>query len=196
MSPFRRAPFLCAIGASLSLSLAACAPDVPTTGEPAKTETPSAKVDTPAKTETAPVRDIASHVGEYPSSGTKGAEPTTGPATPAATSFLANPKVTEAMFKLALPPSARGFLTAAATEVPVFKAGSMIVAHGCEPHNCGARNWSVAVSEDGAKAMVCTFEAKEGGTGSAVWYDGKAPVSKRAEGCPQSGAEYTAAMAG
>lgn len=187
-------------GAALALS--AC-------GQDATTETKV--VDTAVKAEAelpkAPEpRDIASHVGEYPSDSAMKA-PTEGKApveeaakTDAASAdvkvaFMQNPAVQSALFKIMLPPSARAFITAPATESPVFKAGNMVVAHGCQPHNCMAKNWTVAVSADGGKALACTFEAKEGETnGVAIWYDGVKPVSKRAEGCPQDAAQYSAAQ--
>lgn len=180
------------------LALGACSQEAPTP------EAPKADVAAKAASEAeapAPQRDIASYVGEYPSSGTKGADApkdkdaqAAGKA--AADSFMGNSKVVAAMFKLALPAAARGAVTSPSTEVPVFKSGNMIVAHGCTPHNCGAKNWTLAVSEDGGKALVCTFEAKEGQTsGTAIWYDGKDPVAKRAEGCPQDASQYSAAQA-
>ncbi len=179
------------------LALSACSQSAPQpeVKEVAKKEAPAPKA------EPAP-RDIASHVGEYPSSVTKPedaakADAKIDPAAPEKLTFLDNPKVTGAVFKLALPASARGVIEAPSTEVPVFKVGNMVVAHGCTPHNCATQNWTIAVSSDGGKALVCTFEAKAGETsGSAVWYDGVKPIAKRAEGCPQDAAEYSAAQAG
>lgn len=171
-------------------ALAACSQPAP---QPEVKET--AKTEAPAPAPVVEEREIASHAGEYPSSVTK--PDATGKAAPDAAgkvSFLDNPKVRSAVFKLALPASVRGFIEAPSTEVPVFKAGNMIVAHGCEPDNCGAHNWTIAVASDGSKARVCTFESKPGdATGVASWYDGVKPVAKRAEGCPQDAAEYNAA---
>lgn len=194
---------LIATVASATLALAAC-------GQEATTET---KVETTAKVEEelpkkAEPREIASHVGEYPSDssmkapveGVAKAEAETAKADADAAdvkvAFMDNPAVQSALFKTMLPPSARAFITAPSTESPVFKAGNMVIAHGCEPHNCMAKNWTVAVSEDGNKALACTFEAKQGEeTGVAIWYDGVKPVSKRAEGCPQDAGQYNKAQA-
>ena len=196
MTSMLRARFLAPLAVA-GLALGACAQEAPAPEAPKK----DVAVKAPEAEAPAPQRDIASHVGEYPSTGVKGADApkdkdalAAGKA--ASDSFMGNSKVVAAMFKLALPATARGAVTAPSTEVPVFKAGNMIVAHGCTPHNCGAKNWTLAVSEDGGKAIVCTFEAKEGQTsGTAIWYNGKDPVAKRAEGCPQDASQYSAQAA-
>lgn len=180
-----------------SLALGACGQEAPAPEAPKK-DVVAKDVEVEAPT---PQRDIASHVGEYPSTGVKGADAPKDKEAVAAgkaagDSFMGNSKVIAAMFKLALPAAARGAVTAPSTEVPVFKSGNMIVAHGCTPDNCAAKNWTLAVSEDGGKAILCTFEAKQGQSGgTAIWYDGKDPVAKRAEGCPQDASQYSAAKA-
>lgn len=193
---FSSRAFLIATCAGASLALAACSQEATTETKVAETA-PKAEAELP---ETAAPRDIASHVGEYPSdSAKKAGEADAGKADAAAAdakvAFMQNPAVQSALFKIMLPPSARAAIAAPSTEVPVFKSGNMVVAHGCEPNNCSAKNWTVAVSEDGSKAMACTYEAKPGeSAGVANWYDGQKPVAKRAEGCPQDASQYSASQ--
>ncbi len=195
---FSARAFLIASVAGASLALSACSQEA-TTETKVADAAPAAATDLP---ETAAPRDIASHVGEYPSDSAKSAgKSETAKAGDAAVAeaqaaFMQNPAVQSALFKIMLPPSARAAIAAPSTEVPVFKAGNMVVAHGCEPNNCATKNWTVAVAADGSKAMACTFEAKPGETGGvANWYDGQKPVAKRAEGCPQDAQQYQAAQA-
>ena len=194
---FSARAFLIASVAGASLALGACSQEA-TTETKVADATPKTEAELP---ETAAPRDIASHVGEYPSDSAKTAETDSAAKADAATTetkvaFMQNPAVQSALFKIMLPQSVRAAISAPSTEVPVFKSGNMVVAHGCEPGNCATKNWTVAVSEDGNTAMACTFEAKAGETGGvANWYDGKKPVAKRAAGCPQDAAQYGAAQA-
>lgn len=193
---FSARAFLIASVAGASLALAACSQEATTETKVAETA-PKAEAELP---ETAAPRDIASHIGEYPSDSAKKADAGEAAkadvaATEAKVAFMQNPAVQGALLKIMLPPTARATIGAPSTEVPVFKAGDMVVAHGCQPNNCSSKNWTVAVSEDGSKAIACTFEAKPGeSAGVASWYDGHKPVAKRADGCPQDAGQYGAAQ--
>lgn len=194
MITFPSRAFLMTGFVGVSIALSAC-------GQEATKDTKTAEA-TPKVEEAAPVekRELASYVGEYPSNNTKpeaGADNKTATnEAPTNGSFMKDPAVQAALFKITLPGSVRATIEAPSTEVPIFKAGNMVVAHGCEPKNCGAKNWTVAVSEDGSKAMACSFEAKDGEKGGvAYWYGGSEPVGKRAEGCPQDAGQYSASQA-
>lgn len=68
--------------------------------------------------------------------------------------------------------------------VPIFAHDGRIAAHGCEPHNCAAHNWTFLVTPNGASATLCLHDAAVMGDRSR-WYDNDAPVL-RAGNCPQA----------
>lgn len=72
-------------------------------------------------------------------------------------------------------------LGGAGPQTPIRKVAGKIVSWGCEAHNCGAHNWTLALLDDGSGGEVCYFNEDEGD--APVWYaDGK--KSPRTDPCP------------
>ncbi|MDP1027664.1 hypothetical protein Q5H91_10600 [Sphingomonas sp. KR1UV-12] len=72
------------------------------------------------------------------------------------------------------------------TSVPIFRQGSMIASHGCAPHNCAARNWTVLIAEDGnvEKAQVCVHDTATMNAASR-WSTRRETVTRPGD-CPQA----------
>lgn len=72
------------------------------------------------------------------------------------------------------------------TQVPIFRQGSMIASHGCAPHDCAARNWTVLIAENGdvERAQVCVHDAATMQDRSR-WSTRRETVD-RPGGCPQA----------
>lgn len=73
-----------------------------------------------------------------------------------------------------------------AVQVPIFRLGSRIAAHGCEEHDCDGRNWTVLVANDGniAAAAVCHHDAET--MGNASQWSTRSGRERRPGGCPQA----------
>ncbi len=72
------------------------------------------------------------------------------------------------------------------TSVPVFRLGSRIAAHGCAPHDCADRHWTVFISADGniEKATACYHDAATMGNTSR--WSTRADTKMRPGSCPQA----------
>ncbi len=72
------------------------------------------------------------------------------------------------------------------TQAPIFRQGDFIAAHGCAPHNCGDRNWTVLIALDGnvENARVCFHDAATM-KGNSRW-SSRRDTAERPGGCPQA----------
>ncbi|RZM19451.1 MAG: hypothetical protein EOP67_57535 [Sphingomonas sp.] len=72
-----------------------------------------------------------------------------------------------------------------ATTVPIFAMGQRIAAHGCEPHNCGGRNWTVVIAADGNRdrAAICLHDDATA-PDTSRWTT-RAGTQQRPGDCPQ-----------
>ena len=73
-----------------------------------------------------------------------------------------------------------------AVQTPIFRLGSRVAAHGCEPHNCAGHNWTVLVAANGDvdAAAVCHHDADT--MGDASRWTTRRGGERRPGGCPQA----------
>lgn len=98
-----------------------------------------------------------------------------------ATSFLGDPLV-KAAVAAAVPDTAvrDDVLSNEAVATPIVMRDGRVLAWGCEPHNCGPHNWSIAITPDGQRAAVCYYDQD---AKAARWYpEGAGPNPD--SGCP------------
>ena len=116
---------------------------------------------------------LSKYVGKHPSETLNGKrfldEPTVKAAVAAT---VADPRIRDFVFRYNGP------------DAPIVAKDGRILAWGCERHNCGYHNWSVAITPDGSNAQVCFYHNDDSADGPATWYlpDGK--TEKRAGNCP------------
>ncbi|GGB39321.1 hypothetical protein GCM10011380_31010 [Sphingomonas metalli] len=72
-----------------------------------------------------------------------------------------------------------------ATQAPIFARGDRVAAHGCAPHDCDGRNWTllVAVDGDAEKARMCLHDAATMQDRSR--WTSRRETRMRPGGCPQ-----------
>lgn len=72
------------------------------------------------------------------------------------------------------------------TQVPIFQQGEFVAAHGCSPHDCAGRNWTVLIAPDGnvEKASVCFHDTAT--TGDASRWTTRQETTRRPGDCPQA----------
>ncbi|MDQ2892498.1 MAG: hypothetical protein M3R64_05345 [Pseudomonadota bacterium] len=68
--------------------------------------------------------------------------------------------------------------------VPIFAYQGKIAAHGCEPHNCSAHNWTFVMSPDAGRAVACFHDEAAMGETSR-WVANDEPVTRPGD-CPQA----------
>ena len=144
-------------------ALAACQQQADQPANTAVTATP-----TPSPTQAAPA--LARYAGQYPTDTVAGG-----------TSFLAEPLVRDAVAS-AVPDAAvrRRVLDSNVTATPIAAVDGRLLSYGCEPHNCGPHNWTIAIVPDGSKASVCYHDEDRK---VARWYPDGAGADP-AGGCP------------
>ena len=130
------------------------------------TATPAA---TPSSAPT-PTPGLSRYLGKYPF------DPVDG------ITFLADPRVVAAVRASGAETRIQELiLGGAGPQTPIRKVAGKIVSWGCEAHNCGPHNWTLAVLDDGSGGEVCYFNEDEGA--DPVWYaDGR--KSPRTDPCP------------
>jgi hypothetical protein len=151
---------------SVLLPLAACQP--PSTPQNAANGVDAAPSPTPTPV-TTPATDLTRYLGAYPLDVVGGS------------SFLADPAIRDAV-AAAVPDAAvrARVLDRDVTATPVAMVDGRILSYGCEPHNCGPHNWSIAVTPDGKTAAVCYVDQD---AGIARWYPEDAAPPPTG-GCP------------
>jgi len=116
---------------------------------------------------------LSVYVGHYPRDAVNGV------------SFFDRTQVANALIAAVGDPKLRQMITArAGVTVPIFRYDGKIAAHGCEPHNCAAHNWTFVMTPDGSKATACFHDAAAMGD-SSRWYSNDAP-EPRPGNCPQA----------
>jgi hypothetical protein len=116
---------------------------------------------------------LTKYVGKHPSEAVDG------------TRFLDDPMVTKAVAATVSDPTIRNFVIHYnGPDAPIVLNDGRVLAWGCERHNCGYHNWSVAIIPDGSSAEVCFYHNDDSADGPATWYlpDGK--TEKRSGNCP------------
>lgn len=148
-----------------AIALVACQQQPP---EPKPTATVTATpTATPSPTPTA---GLSRYLGKYPFDKVDGS------------AFLGDPMVVAAVRASGAETRIQELiLGGAGPQTPIRKVAGKIVSWGCEAHNCGPHNWTLAVLDDGSGGEVCYLNMDEGET--PVWYaDGK--KSPRTDPCP------------
>lgn len=168
----------CWLGIAALPLLAACSPESSTSDNAANVSSPTES--TPAAANVAdPQADsgetgpLSKYVGKHPSETIAGNRFLDEPAVKAAVAAnVPDPKVREFVFSYNGP------------DAPIVVKNGRILAWGCERHNCGYHNWSVAISPDGSAAEVCFYHNDNSPDGPATWYLPGGRTEKRAGNCP------------
>lgn len=73
-----------------------------------------------------------------------------------------------------------------AVQTPIFRSGSRVAAHGCEPRNCADHHWTVLVAANGNAdaAAVCHHDAET--MRDASQWTTRRGSERRPGGCPQA----------
>lgn len=117
---------------------------------------------------------LSAYIGKYPYEKVQGVV------------FLKNPALVAAVKKDALPKGvAKWVLSVDTTQVPIVEQDGKLVAHACEPHNCGDHQWAILIDKASGSADVCYHNPSETGEGKSRWYlsTGKNELRDGAE-CP------------
>lgn len=119
------------------------------------------------------VGQLSKYVGKHPSDSVDG------------TRFLDEPMVVKAV-EGAIPDTAvRKFIFGyKGPDAPIVAKAGRILAWGCERHNCGYHNWSIAITPDGASAEVCYYREQERPDGNSTWYLPAGKTEQRPGNCP------------
>lgn len=130
--------------------------------------TNAAAVDTKAAT-----GPLAAYVGHHPSEKVDGR------------TFLDEPLVRAAVGAVAKDARARDFVFKYdGPDAPIVMSEGRVLAWGCEKHNCGYHNWSVAIAPDGSSAEVCYYENDDSVEGRSTWYLPGDRTEQRPGNCP------------
>lgn len=72
-----------------------------------------------------------------------------------------------------------------ATQAPIARSGGKLVAHACEPHNCGDHQWSILIDPASGATDVCYYNGATARDHKARWYLSSGKVELRdTAGCP------------
>ncbi|UIJ45669.1 hypothetical protein LZK98_01515 [Sphingomonas cannabina] len=116
---------------------------------------------------------LAAYVGRHPSEKVDGR------------TFLDEPLVKAAVGAVAKDAEARDFVFKYdGPDAPIVMSEGRVLAWGCEKHNCGYHNWSVAITPDGASAEVCYYENEDSVEGRSTWYLPGGKTETRPGNCP------------
>lgn len=101
----------------------------------------------PPSATASPAGDLSRYVGAYPFDEVGG------------TAFLTDPQVRAGIEGAVSDPAVRArVLDRDVTATPIAQQDGRILSFGCEPHNCGPHNWTVAITPDGKNASVCYYD--------------------------------------
>ena len=148
------------------VALAACQQQ----SEPATNAVTPVPVATPSPAGSpSPPGPMTRYVGSYPTDAVSG------------TNFLADPMVGAAVAAAVADKAIRDrVLDRAVTVSPIVMFDGRVLSWGCEPHNCGPHNWSIAITPDGKRAAVCYYDQD---AKVARWYP-KGAGPNPDSGCP------------
>ena len=117
--------------------------------------------------------DFSTYVGKHPAESVDG------------TRFLDEPAVKAAVAATVADASVRDFVfNYDGPDAPIVSKDGRILAWGCERHNCGYHNWSIAITPDGANAEICFYHNDDSADGPATWYLPGGKTEKRPGNCP------------
>jgi hypothetical protein len=116
---------------------------------------------------------LSKYVGKHPSELVGG------------TRFLDEPVVQKAVAASVPEGAARKFVFGYdGPDAPIVAKAGRILAWGCERHNCGYHNWSVAITPEGTAAEVCYYRNDDQPDGQSIWYLPGGKTEQRAGNCP------------
>lgn len=156
----------------------ACHP--PAAPQPANTATPAANADA-APTPTpdtgaspAATASLAGYAGKYPFDTVNG------------TAFLADSRVVAGVDSAVSDPVIRKLvLDGGGPAGPIVNKGGRLLAWGCEAHNCGDHNWTIAITPDATSTQVC-YHDQASTHGQSRWYLAGGKSELRPGDCPSS----------
>jgi hypothetical protein len=118
-------------------------------------------------------QSLSLYVGHYPW------EPIGG------TSFRDDPAVTKAVMAAVPVRKIRDFvLSSSGPESLITVKDGRLLATGCESHNCGFHDWSIAIEPNGSNAEVCYLETENPETGRAKFYVHDRQMVEKHGDCP------------
>lgn len=116
---------------------------------------------------------LSAYVGKYPFDKVEGR------------TFLDQPSVKAAVAATVGDAGVRRFVfTSNGPNAPIALKDGRLLAWGCEAHNCGYHNWTVAITPDGKDAQVCFYQNDASAEGESTWYLPGGRTEKRAGNCP------------
>lgn len=118
---------------------------------------------------------LTAYVGKHPRDAVEGV------------SFFDRTEVANALVDTVPDAGLRGLIIGReAVQTPIFRLGSRVAAHGCEPRNCADHHWTVLVAASGDvdAAAVCHHDA--GTMGDASRWTTRRGGERRPGGCPQA----------
>lgn len=116
---------------------------------------------------------LSAYVGKYPFDKVEGR------------TFLDQPSVKAAVAATVGDAGVRKFVfTSNGPNAPIVLKDGRLLAWGCEAHNCGYHNWTIAITPDGGDAQVCFYHNDESAEGASTWYLPGGRTEKRAGNCP------------
>jgi hypothetical protein len=121
------------------------------------------------------VTPLTAYIGRYPRDAVNGV------------SFFDRTEVANALVETVPDADLRALMIGRdAVQVPIFRLGNRIAAHGCEAHNCDGRNWTVLVTGNGDmdEATVCHHDADT--MGDASQWATRRGRERRSGSCPQA----------
>ncbi|WEK00895.1 MAG: hypothetical protein P0Y59_04155 [Candidatus Sphingomonas phytovorans] len=99
--------------------------------------------------------------------------------------FLGQPSVKAAVIAVVPSGKVRDFVFGYnGPDAPIVKKDGRLLAWGCEAHNCGYHNWSIAITPDGSNAEVCFYQDDAKADGPSTWYVAGGKTEQRPGNCP------------
>lgn len=116
---------------------------------------------------------LSRYVGSHPSEALGGAR------------FLDEPSVRAAIAATVPDAAVRRFILGYdGPDAPIVLKDGRVLAWGCERHNCGYHNWSVAITPDGSSAEICFYHDDDSADGPSTWYLPGGQTVQRPGNCP------------
>ncbi|MGQ0589630.1 MAG: hypothetical protein ACT4N8_08885 [Sphingosinicella sp.] len=98
--------------------------------------------------------------------------------------FTDHPLVRRAVEAAVSDAAVRGRVLSEGTAAPIALRDGRLVAHACEPHNCGPHNWTILIDPAGTSAEICYAVDSIGER--ATWYAAGRVAEERPGACPSS----------
>lgn len=98
--------------------------------------------------------------------------------------FTDHPLVRRAVEAAVSDAAVRGRVLSEGTAAAIALRDGRLVAHACEPHNCGPHNWTILIDPAGTSAEVCYAVDSIGER--ATWYAAGRAGEERPGPCPSS----------